>query len=164
MLRMTEEKRKITSSRLSFSISPSDEYSGLLSFRMDWLDLLAVQETLKSLLQHQSSKASILQHSAFFMVQLLHLYMTTSFLSSFNFKETYSKRGRRGMEKLTGKNFISKGVMKIKYHVTTLKTTLWEQSKEESSDPRGDIWVQSVVLKQRKSSLLGSRTPILFGR
>ena len=65
--------------------------------------------------------------------------MTTSFLSSFNFKETYSKRGRRGMEKLTGKNLISKGVMKIKYHVTILKTALWEQSKEESSDPRGDI-------------------------
>jgi len=56
----------------SFSISPSNEYSGLISFRMDWLDLLAVQGTLKSLLQHHSSKASILQHSAFFMVQLSH--------------------------------------------------------------------------------------------
>ena len=55
---------------LSFSISPSNEYPGLISFRMDWLDLLAVQGTLKSLLQHYSSKASILQHSAFFMVQL----------------------------------------------------------------------------------------------
>ena len=54
----------------SFSISPSSEHSGLISFRMDWLDLLAVQGTLKSLLQHHSSKASILQHSAFFMVQL----------------------------------------------------------------------------------------------
>ena len=61
----------------SFSISPSNEYSGLISFRMDWLDLLAVQETLKSLLQHHSSKASILQHSAFFIVQLSHPYMTT---------------------------------------------------------------------------------------
>ena len=61
----------------SFSISPSNEYSGLSSFRMDWLDLLAVQETLKSLLQHHSSKASILQRSAFFMVQLSHEYMTT---------------------------------------------------------------------------------------
>ena len=61
----------------SFSISPSNEYSGLISFRMDWLDLLAVQGTLKRLLQHHSSKASILQHSAFFMVQLLHPYMTT---------------------------------------------------------------------------------------
>ena len=60
----------------SFSISPSNEYSGLISFRMDWLDLLAVQETLKSLLQHHSSKASILQHSAFFVVQLSHPYMT----------------------------------------------------------------------------------------
>ena len=61
----------------SFSISPSNEYSGLISFRMDWLDLLAVQGTLKSVLQHHSSKASIFQHSAFFMVQLSHLYMTT---------------------------------------------------------------------------------------
>ena len=61
----------------SFNISPSDEYSGLISFRMDWLDLLAVQGTLKSLLQHHSSKASILWHSAFFMVQLSHPYMTT---------------------------------------------------------------------------------------
>jgi len=61
----------------SFSISPSNEYSGLISFRMDWLDLLAVQGTLRSLLQHHSSKASILQRSAFFIVQLSHPYMTT---------------------------------------------------------------------------------------
>ena len=61
----------------SFSISPSSEYSGLISFRMGWLDLLAVQGTLKSLLQHHSSKASILRYSAFFTVQLLHPYMTT---------------------------------------------------------------------------------------
>ena len=61
----------------SFSISPSSEYPGLISFRMDWFDLFAVQRTLKSLLQHHSSKASILQCSAFFMVQLSHPYMTT---------------------------------------------------------------------------------------
>ena len=61
----------------SFNISPTKEHSGLISFRMDWLDLLAVQRTLKSLLQHHSSKVSILQHSAFFRVQLLHPYMTT---------------------------------------------------------------------------------------
>ena len=61
----------------SFSISPSNEHPGLISFRMDWLDLLAVQGTLKSLLQHHTSKASILRHSAFFMVQLSHPYMTT---------------------------------------------------------------------------------------
>ena len=61
----------------SFSIRPFNEYSGLISFRMDWLDLLAVQGTLKSLLQHHSSKSSILQHSAFFVVQLPHPYMTT---------------------------------------------------------------------------------------
>ena len=62
---------------LSVNISPSNEHSGLISFRMDWLDLLAVQGTLKSLLHHHSSKASILQHSAFFVVQLSHPYMTT---------------------------------------------------------------------------------------
>ena len=61
----------------SFSINPSNEYSGLISFRIDWLDLLAVQGTLKSLLQHHSSKASILQGSAFFIVQLSHPYRTT---------------------------------------------------------------------------------------
>ena len=61
----------------SFSISPSNEHSGLISFKMDWPDLLAVQRTLKSLLQHHSSKASILRHSAFFIVQLSYPYMTT---------------------------------------------------------------------------------------
>ena len=75
----------------SFSISPSSEYSGLISFRMDWLDLLAVQGTLKSLLQHHSSKASILQRSAFFMVQLLQPYMTTGKTTT-----------------LTGQTFVSK--------------------------------------------------------
>ena len=63
--------------RFSFNISSSSEYSGLISFRMDWSDLLAVQGALKSLLQHHSSKASPLQHSAFFIVQLSHPYMTT---------------------------------------------------------------------------------------
>ena len=61
----------------SFNISPTNEHPGLISFRMDWLDLLAVQGTLKSLLQHHSSKASILWHSAFFIVQVSHPYMTT---------------------------------------------------------------------------------------
>ena len=60
----------------SFGISPSNEYSGLISFRMDWLALLAVRGTLKSLLQHHSSKASILRHSAYFIIQLLHPYLT----------------------------------------------------------------------------------------
>ena len=69
----------------SFNISPSNEHPGLISFRMDWLDLLAVQGTLKSLLQHHSLKASILQCSAFFMVQLSHLYMTTGKKHSFDY-------------------------------------------------------------------------------
>ena len=69
--------RKLKYWSFSFNISPSNEYSGLISFRMDWLDLLAVQGTLKRLLQHHSSKASILLCSAFFIVQLSHPYMTT---------------------------------------------------------------------------------------
>ena len=68
---------KYWSFSFSFSNSPSNEYSGLISFRMDWLDLPAVQGTLKNLLQHHRSKASILRHSAFFIVQLSHPYMTT---------------------------------------------------------------------------------------
>ena len=68
----------------SFSISPSNEYSGLISFRMGWLDLLAIQGTLKSLLQYQSSKASILRHSVFFIVQLSHTHMTTGKNCSFD--------------------------------------------------------------------------------
>ena len=78
----------------SFSISLSNEYSGLISFRMDWLDLLAVQGTLKSLLQHHNSKASILQRSALFMVQLSHLYMTTGKNNSErSWKKTVIARG-----------------------------------------------------------------------
>ena len=68
----------------SFSISPSNKYPGLISFRIDWFDLLAVLGTLKSLMQHHSSKASILPHSAFFMVQLSHPYMTTGKNHSFD--------------------------------------------------------------------------------
>ena len=72
--------------RFSFTISPYNEHSGLISFRIDWLDLLAVQGTLKSLLQHHSSNASILQHSAFFIVQLSHPYVTIQeFTGSFSF-------------------------------------------------------------------------------
>ena len=75
----------------SFSISSSNEYSGMISFRMDWFDLLAVQGTLKSLLQHHSSKASLLQHSAFFMIQLSHPYMTTGKNHSFDYMNLFSK-------------------------------------------------------------------------
>ena len=71
----------------SFSISPSNEYSGLISFRVDWFDLLVVQGTLKSLLQHHSSKASILSCSAFFMVQLSHPYMSTDKSHTFDYTQ-----------------------------------------------------------------------------
>ena len=83
----------------SFSISPSNEYSGLISFRMDWLDLLAVQGTLKSPVQHHSSKASILCHSGFFIVQLSHPYMTTGktiALTRETFVGKVRRCGRRG--------------------------------------------------------------------
>ena len=74
----------------SFNISPSNEHSGLISFWRDWLDLLAVQGTLKSLLQHHSSKASILWHSAFFIVQLSHSYMTTGKTIAFGWQSNVS--------------------------------------------------------------------------
>ena len=82
----------------SFSISPSNEYSGLISFRMHWLYLLAVQGTLRSLLQHHSSKASLLQCSAFFIVQLSHLYMTTGKIYKFHIymKHKYNYEGHPG--------------------------------------------------------------------
>ena len=86
----------------SFNISPSNEYSRLISFRMDWLDLLAVQGTLKSLLQHHSSKASIPRHSAFFTVQLSHPFMTTG--------KTVA---------LTRRTFISK-VMSLVFNILSL--------------------------------------------
>ena len=75
----------------SFSISPSSEHSGLISFRIDWLNLLAVQGTLKGLFQHHSSKASILQHSAFFMVQLSYPYMTTGKTIALTVQTCFSK-------------------------------------------------------------------------
>ena len=90
----------------SFSISPSNEYSELISFRMDWLDLLAVQGTLKSLIQHRSSKASIFNHSAFFIVQLSHPYMMTiktiALTPTLGKIEGRRRRGRQRMRRLDG--------------------------------------------------------------
>ena len=96
----------------SFSISPSNEYSGLISFRMDWLDLLAVQATLKSLLQHCSSKSSILQHSAFFIAQLSHPYMT-----------------RRKNIALNRQNFVGKAMSLICNILSRLVITFLPRSK-----------------------------------
>ena len=97
---------------LSFSIIPSKEIPGLLSFRMDWLDLLAVQGTLKSLLQHHSSKVSILQHSAFFTVQLSHPYMTTG--------KTIA---------LTRRTFVGKGMSLLFNMLSRLVITFLPRSK-----------------------------------
>ena len=96
----------------SFSISPSDDYSGLISFRMDWLDLLAVQGTLKSLLRHHSSKASILPCSAFFIVQLSHPYMSTG-----------KTKG------LTGWNFVGKVISLLFNMLSILVVTFLQRSK-----------------------------------
>ena len=97
----------------SFSISPSNEHPGLISFRMDWFDLLAVQGTLKSLLQHHSSKTSILQRSAFFTVQLSHPYMTTG--------KTIALTRRTFVDKVMSLlfNMLSKAMILFIIHFTT---------------------------------------------
>ena len=96
----------------SFSISPSKEHPGLISFRMDWLDLLAVQGTLKSILQHHSSKASILRHSAFFTVQLSHPYTTTGRTTA-----------------LTRRTFVGKGMSLLLNMLSRLVITFLPRSK-----------------------------------
>ena len=117
-----------------FNISSSNEYSGLISFRMDWLDLLAVQETLKSLLQHHSSKAPILQCSAFFIVQLSHPYMTTGKTKA-----------------LTRRTFVSK-VMSLLFNMQSrLVITFLPRSKCLLIS-----WLQSpssVILEPRKNKV-----------
>src|SRR5574337_516599 len=115
----------------SFSISPSNEYSGLISFRMGWLDLLAVQGTLKSLLQHHSSKASILWCSAFFTVQLSHPYMTTG--------KTIA---------LTRRTFVGKVMSLLLNMLSRLLITFLPRSKHLLSS-----WLQSpsaVILEPKK--------------
>ena len=115
----------------TFNISPSNEHSGLISFRVDWLDLLAVQETLKSLLQHHSSKASILQCSAFFTVQLSQPYMTTG--------KTIA---------LTRRTFIGKVMSLLLNMLSRLVITFLPRSKRLLIS-----WLQSpsvVILKPRK--------------
>ena len=119
----------------SFNISPSNEHPGLISFRMDWLDHLAVQGTLKSLLQYRSSKASILQHSAFFTVQLSHPYMTTGKTKA-----------------LTRWNFVGK-VMSLLYNMLSrLVRTFLPRSKRLLIS-----WLQSpsaVILEPKKTKSL----------
>ena len=115
----------------SFSISPSNEYSGLISFRMDWLDLLAVQGTLKSLLQYHSSEASILQHSAFFIVQLSHPYMTTGKTTA-----------------LTRRNFVGKVISLLFNMLSRLVIAFLPRSKRLFIS-----WLQSpspVILEPKK--------------
>ena len=116
----------------SFSISPSNEHSGLISFRMDWLDTLAVQGTPKSLLQHDSPKASILQRSAFFIVQLSHPYMTA-----------------RKTKALTRRTFVSKVMSLLFNMLSRLVITVLLRSKCLSVS-----WLQSpsaVILEPKKN-------------
>ena len=118
----------------SFNISPSNEYSGLISFRMDWLDLLAVQGIPKGLLQHHSSKASILQCSAFFIVQLSHLYMTTG--------KTIA---------LTRQTFVGKVMSLLFNMLSRLAVTFLPRSKHLLIS-----WLQppsAVILEPRKNKL-----------
>ena len=118
----------------SFNMIPSNEYSGLISFRMDWLDLLAVQGTLKSLLQHHSSKASILRHSAFFIVQLSHPHMTTG--------KTIA---------LTRRTFVNKEMSLLFNTLSRLVITFLPRSKRLLSS-----WLQSpstVILEPQKIKL-----------
>ena len=117
----------------SFSISPSNEHSGLISFRMDWLYLLVVQGTLKSLLQHHSSKASILQHSAFFIVQLSHPYMTT--------RKTIA---------LTGRTFVGK-VMSLLFN--TLGLSQLSSKEQESFNFIAAVTIHSDFGAQENKSL-----------
>ena len=116
-----------------FSISPSNEYSGLISFRIDWLDLLTVQGTLKSFLQHQSLKASILQCSAFFMVQLSYLYMTTGKIIA-----------------LIIQTFVGKGMSLFFHTLSRFVTAFLPRNKSLSIS-----WLQSlsaVILESKKNS------------
>ena len=128
----------------SFNIGPSNEHAGLISFRMDWLDLLAVQGTLKSLFQHYSSEASILQHSAFFIVQISHPYMTTG--------KTIA---------LTRQTFVSK-VMSVLFNMLSrLLITFLPRSKRLLIS-----WLQSpsaVIIDPRKikSAILSTVSPFI---
>ena len=128
----------------SFSISPSNEHPGLISFRMDWLDLLAVQGSLKSLLQRHSSKASIFRHSAFFTVQLSHPYMTT-----------------RKTVALTRRTFVGKVMSLLFNMLSRLVITFLPRSKHLLVS-----WLQSpsaVILEPQKIKLtLFSLSPHLF--
>ena len=129
----------------SFSVSPSSEYSGLISFRMDWLDLLAVQGTLKNLLQHHSSKASILWCSAFFIVQLSHLYMTTG--------KTIA---------LTRWTFVGKAMSLLFNTLSRLITTFLPRSKSLLIS-----WPQSpsaVILEPKKISYLSQQEFVVWLR
>ena len=145
----------------SFSISPSNEYSGLISSRMDWLDLLAVQGTLKSLLQHHSLKASILQHSAFFIVQLSHPYMTTRKL----YIHDYWKTTGSVWDPLPAPTELTKHSLLYDQssQISTYSLCQWCKSIAKAENPKFPIFrihsKGSMVWKMHSNSLFLPQTP-----
>ena len=129
----------------SCNISPSNEHPGLISFRMDWLDFLAVQETLKSILQHHSSKASILLHSAFFIVQLSHPYMTTGKSSSFHKPRQHIKKQRH--------YFANKSLHSQSYGFSSSRVWMLELDYKESWVPKNWCFWTVVLEKTLESPL-----------
>ena len=126
----------------SFNISPSNKHPGLISFKMDWLDLLVVLETLKSLLQHHSSKASIPLHSAFFIVQLSHPYMTTGRRSSFHKPRQHIKKQRH--------YFANKSLHSQHYTFSSGHISIWELDHKEGWGPITDafeLWCWRRLLR-----------------
>ena len=129
---------------LSFSISPSSEYSGHNSFRMDWFDLLAVQGTLKSLLQHHSSKASFLWHSAFFMIQFSHLHMTAGKIIA-----------------LTIQTFVGK-LMSLLFNTLYRFCHIFSSKEQESFNFLAEVTVRSDFRAQENNLPLFTLFPHLF--
>ena len=131
----------------SFSISPSSEHSGLISFRMDWLDLLAVQGTLKSLLQHHSSKASILRHSAFFMVRLSHPHMTTRNTMAFTI-QTFVNRAMSLLFNMLFR-FVMPGGLAQRLKCLPAMRETWVQSLGQEDPLEKEMATHSSILAWR---------------
>ena len=131
----------------SFSISPSSEHSGLISFRMDWLDLLAVQGTLKSLLQHHSSKASILRHSAFFMVRLSHPHMTTRNTMAFTI-QTFVNRAMSLLFNMLFR-FVMPGGLAQRLKCLPAMRETWVQSLGQEDPLEKEMATHSKILAWR---------------
>ena len=132
----------------SFSVSSSNEYSGLISFRIDWLDLLAVQGTLKSLLQHRSTKASILQHSAYFIVQLSHPYITTGKTTALT-RWTFAGKVMSLLFNMLSKlviAFLPRSKYLLILRLQSPSAVLWEPPKIKSLTVSSSMYQNSQIL------------------